>query len=212
MNILAHAFVTYFNILVHIELTWRIQRFWPVRTYNLKQTKIETDSLSHWLFLLYNISILIWRCNHLMYAYSFLWKKSRKIIFLYNFSFIFFAIQAYFMFGFVYFEIFDITSFFFFSILGLYLKEGKENPTPQITPAKDIFEGQAMRGRNSGRNWKKAVPGQVGTHLSIWKTLMCERRESTLQMTTVAKPFNGVPEPQTPSWHVNLWMTESLSP
>lgn len=62
---------------------------------------------------------------------------------------------------------FLILQVFFFSILGLYLKEGKENPTPQITPAKDIFEGQAMRGRNSGRNWKKAVPGQVGTHLSI---------------------------------------------
>lgn len=53
-------------------------------------------------------SIITW-C---MTTYFFL-KESRKIIFLCNFSFTFFAMQDCFMFDFVYFEIFDNKSYFF---------------------------------------------------------------------------------------------------
>ena len=49
------------------------------------------------------------------------------------------------------------------SILGLYLKEGKESPTPQTSPEAAMLEGQAMGGQGDGEKLEEGSP-RAGGH------------------------------------------------
>lgn len=94
-------------------------------------------------------------------------------------------------------------------ILGFYLKEGKEGPTPQTSPETDVLEGQAMGGQVDRRKLDEGSP-RAGRHSPkhVRNLQGCKNAEHTRQLCPNTC-YEGTRSYRLLASRWHPWMTES---